>query len=140
MSFANPRRERALADGRAFLATQRQPGALNLAVELAGKLVGVCSLFATPLRAEIGYWFAKPVWGRGIATETGRALLAYGFEALGLPLIHYRAFADNHASQRVAHKLGFRQVGRGISHSLARGGAVEHIHAVLSAARYRAAR
>jgi hypothetical protein len=39
----------------------------------------------------------------------------------------------------VASKLGFRKVGTGISHSLARGGEVEHIHAVLTAARYRAA-
>lgn len=127
-------------DGREFLATQRKPGSLNLAVEMDGELIGVCSLFATPLRSEIGYWFARAVWGRGIATETGRALLAYGFGTLGLPLIHYRAFADNHASQRVAQKLGFRQVGRGVSRSLARGGEVEHIHAVLSAARFRAAR
>jgi RimJ/RimL family protein N-acetyltransferase len=127
-------------DGRAFLATQRRPGSLNLAVELGGTLVGVCSLFATSFRSEIGYWFAKPVWGRGIATETGNALLAYGFGALGLPLIHYRAFADNPASQRVARKLGFSRVGTGISHSLARGGEVEHIHAVLNSARYRAAR
>jgi RimJ/RimL family protein N-acetyltransferase len=127
------------ADGREFLATQRKPGSLNLAVELGGRLIGVCSLFATPVRSEIGYWFAKPAWGRGIATETGEVLLAYGFGALGLPLIHYRAFIDNPASQRVARKLGFSRVGTGISHSLARKGAVEHIHAVLSAARYRAA-
>jgi RimJ/RimL family protein N-acetyltransferase len=127
------------ADGRTFLATQRKPGSLNLAVEMDGRLVGICSLFATPLRSEIGYWFAKPVWGQGIATETGHALLAYAFGALGLPLVHYRAFADNPASQRVASKLGFRKVGTGISHSLARGGEVEHIHAVLTAARYRAA-
>jgi RimJ/RimL family protein N-acetyltransferase len=127
------------ADGLKFLATQRVAGSLNLAVEMNGELVGVCSLFATPLRSEIGYWFTKAVWGRGIATETGEALLAYGFGPLRLPLIHYRAFADNHASQRVARKLGFRQVGRGISRSLARGGEVEHIHAVLTAARYRAA-
>ena len=126
------------ADGRAFLATQRQPGALNLAVKHRDELIGVCSLFAMPFRPEIGYWFARRAWGRGIATETGRALLGHGFGVLGLPLIHYRAFIDNPASQRVAAKLGFRRVGFGVSRSLARGGEVAHIHAVLTAARYRA--
>jgi RimJ/RimL family protein N-acetyltransferase len=128
------------ADGRAFLATHdAAPGSLTLAVEHRGELVGMCSLFAMPLRSEIGYWFAKSVWGKGFATETGRALIAYGFGPLGLPVLHYRAFADNPASQRVAHKLGFRRIGGGISHSLARGGEVAHIHAVLTAARFRAA-
>ena len=128
------------ADGRAFLATHRQPGSMNLAVENAGNPVGMCSLFAMPRRSEIGYWFAKSVWGNGFATETGQALLAYGFGTLGLLLIHYRAFVDNPASQRVAQKLGFRRVGIGFSRSLARGGEVAHIHAVLTAARFRAAR
>jgi RimJ/RimL family protein N-acetyltransferase len=128
------------ADGRAFLATQRGPGSINLAVEHCDELVGVCSLFAMPARPEIGYWFARSVWGNGVATETGEALTAYGFDALGLPLIHYRAFIDNPASQRVAQKLGFRRIGTGVSRSLARGGEVAHIHAVLTAARYRAAR
>jgi RimJ/RimL family protein N-acetyltransferase len=126
------------ADGREFLATQRKPGSLSLAVECAGELIGVCSLFAMPTRPEIGYWFARHAWGKGIATETGRVLLAYGFGSLGLPLVHYRAFVDNPASQRVAEKLGFRRVGVGISRSLARGGEVAHIHAVLTAARFRA--
>lgn len=126
------------ADGRSFLAAQRQRGSLNLAVEHERELVGVCSLFGMPARSEIGYWFARSVWGRGIATETGRALLAYGFRTLGLPLVHYRAFVDNLASQRVAQKLGFRRVGIGVSRSLARGGEVAHIHAVLTAARFRA--
>ncbi|MEJ0011075.1 MAG: GNAT family N-acetyltransferase [Bauldia sp.] len=127
------------ADGRAFLATQRQPGSINLAVEHTGKLIGICSLFAMPYRSEIGYWFAKSAWGQGFATETGRALVIYAFDALELPVIHYRVFIDNPASQRVARKLGFRRVGTGISRSLARGGEVAHIHAVLTAARFRVA-
>ncbi|HVY18630.1 MAG TPA: GNAT family N-acetyltransferase [Bauldia sp.] len=128
------------ADGRAFLAAQgRTPSAISFAVEHAGTLAGICGLFAMPLKSELGYWFAKSVWGRGFATETGAALLAFGFQTLGLPTIHYRVFVDNPASQRVAAKLGFRRLGTGVSHSLARGGEVAHIHLVLTAARFRAA-
>jgi RimJ/RimL family protein N-acetyltransferase len=127
------------ADGREFLVAQGRPSrSINFAVEQASALIGVCSLFAMPLHSELGYWFAKSVWGRGIATETGRALLIYGFDTLRLPLVNYRAFADNLASQLVAAKLGFRRVGTGVSHSLARGGEVAHIHLVLTAARFRA--
>jgi RimJ/RimL family protein N-acetyltransferase len=127
-------------DGRTFLVTQSKASdAVSLAVEHAGAMVGICSLFSLPYRSEIGYWFAKAVWGKGIATETGRALLAYGFETLSLPVVHYRVFADNPASARVAEKLGFRRIGFGVSRSLARGAEVAHIHAVLTAARFRAA-
>jgi RimJ/RimL family protein N-acetyltransferase len=128
------------ADGRTFLTAQSNAtDAVNLAVEHEGTMVGIASLFSLPYRSEIGYWFAKSVWGKGIATETGRALLAYGFESLGLPVVHYRVFADNPASARVAEKLGFRRIGFGISRSLARGAEVAHIHSVLPAARFRAA-
>jgi len=132
-----------MADAIDFLESSRRSvaagGVTNLAVVHEDRLIGICSLFAMPYRPEIGYWFARRSWGRGFATETGRALLAYGFDALRLPIVHYRVFSDNPASARVAAKLGFRRVGFGISRSLARGAEVAHIHAVLTAARFRAA-
>ena len=36
---------------------------------------------------EIGWRFARAVWGHGYATEAAKAALDFGFEALGLPEI-----------------------------------------------------
>lgn len=58
--------------------------------------------------SELGYRFAKPFWGKGYATEAGRALVDYGFDVLGLERINAIAQAENAASNRVLEKLGLR--------------------------------
>jgi ribosomal-protein-serine acetyltransferase len=60
---------------------------------------------------EIGYWVASARAGRGYATEAGAAVVAFGFDALGLYRLELRAGVENLASQRVAEKLGFRREG-----------------------------
>jgi RimJ/RimL family protein N-acetyltransferase len=87
-----------------------------------GELVGTALLKPLPISGvnltvlsgdiEIGWHVAKRHWGRGIATETGRALLQRGFEVLGLELLHAVVDPSNPASQRVAAKIGMRHVGR----------------------------
>ncbi|HEY1723386.1 MAG TPA: GNAT family N-acetyltransferase [Magnetospirillaceae bacterium] len=62
---------------------------------------------------ELGYRFNRKAWGQGVATEAGHAVLAFGFEHLGFdPILAVTDF-DNHASQHVLHKLGFRDTGPG---------------------------
>lgn len=72
---------------------------------------------------ELGYWLAPDAWGRGYATEAGRAVVAIARHALGLKHLHSGHFVDNPASGRVLQKLGFRATGqvRG-RYSVARGG------------------
>jgi len=60
---------------------------------------------------EIGYWVASRRAGRGYATEAGAAVVAFGFDAVGLYRLELRAGVENLASQRVAEKLGFRREG-----------------------------
>jgi len=55
---------------------------------------------------EIGYRLRRAAWGRGYATELGRALVAHGFEQVGAPVISARALRDNAASRRVMEKCG----------------------------------
>jgi RimJ/RimL family protein N-acetyltransferase len=56
---------------------------------------------------EIGYWIAKPFWGRGYVPEAVRALLDLYF-SLGAERI-WCAHADfNDKSRRVVEKCGFR--------------------------------
>lgn len=60
---------------------------------------------------ELGYWLTPDAWGRGYATEAGRAMLDIAHHALGLDRLVAGHFLDNPASGRVLHKLGFRATG-----------------------------
>ena len=60
------------------------------------------------LDVELGYYLGQPAWGRGLATELGRAALHYGFEDLLLKEIVAVVHPDNQVSQRVLTKLGLR--------------------------------
>jgi RimJ/RimL family protein N-acetyltransferase len=60
---------------------------------------------------DIGYRFLPARWGRGLATEAGRAVLDYGFRRLGLERVIGLADPANVASVRVLQKLGLTFVG-----------------------------
>jgi ribosomal-protein-serine acetyltransferase len=60
---------------------------------------------------EIGYWIRSDRAGQGLVTEAAEAVVAFGFEVLGLYRVELRAGVGNRASQRVAEKLGFRLEG-----------------------------
>ncbi|GHD93152.1 GNAT family N-acetyltransferase [Streptomyces naganishii] len=55
---------------------------------------------------EAGWRLARPAWGHGYATEAARAVLAFGFERLGLPEILAITVAGNLRSQAVMRRLG----------------------------------
>ena len=74
---------------------------------------------------EIGYWLTPDAWGRGYATEAGRAALGIARYAMGLKKLRSRHFLDNPASANVLRKLGFRPTGHGSLFCLARGREVE---------------
>jgi RimJ/RimL family protein N-acetyltransferase len=86
--------------------------------------------------AEFGYWLAKPHWGKGLMTEAGRAFLAYAFEDLGFAGLKSGHFKENYRSGRVLAKLGFRYVGEGQKHCLAREMEVPHVAVVLTRAHW----
>jgi RimJ/RimL family protein N-acetyltransferase len=62
-------------------------------------------------RAEVGYWLARPFWGRGIMTGVVRRLCRHAFDEFGLVKITAHVFAHNPASARVLEKCGFQQEG-----------------------------
>jgi RimJ/RimL family protein N-acetyltransferase len=80
----------------------------------APRLVGGIGFGRKPgdLEPEFGYWIAKAWWGRGIATEAGRALIDNARDTLRLRRLDAGHFVDNPASGRVLQKLGFRPTGR----------------------------
>ena len=74
---------------------------------------------------EIGYWLTPAAWGRGYATEAGRALVDIARHALGQRRLLGRHMVDNPASGHVLRKLGFVPTGQGRLPCLARGEVVD---------------
>ncbi|MBO6940962.1 MAG: GNAT family N-acetyltransferase [Deltaproteobacteria bacterium] len=76
-------------------------------------LIGFCGLKLLPETGEVdlGYRFLPEYWGRGLATEAGRASLEYGFTTLALHEIVALVLPENEASIRVLTKLGMRCTG-----------------------------
>ena len=102
-------------DAEAFLASPRDPVLPSLLMfeRTAGppQLVGACGLARRPSGAvELGYWIARPHWGRGFATEAATALIDIA-RTLGLTQLEGAHFIDNPASGRVLEKLGFEPTG-----------------------------
>ena len=92
-------------------------------------LVGVVGLTpaADANSAELGYWLSPDHWGQGIATEAAGAVVTFGFEALGHPVLTSGYFEDNPASGRVLRKLRFIETGRRMWPCLAAGAEVPTI-------------
>jgi RimJ/RimL family protein N-acetyltransferase len=61
-----------------------------------------------PDKFEVGWELHQEFWGRGLATEGGRAAMRYGFEVVGLARIMSASMATNTASRRVMDKCGLR--------------------------------
>jgi len=55
---------------------------------------------------ELGYCMGKDHWGKGIATEAGRAVVRYGFETVKLDRIIAVVVPENIASWRVLEHIG----------------------------------
>ena len=55
---------------------------------------------------EVGWRLAARYWGQGLASEGARAVLRYGFAALGLDEIVSFTVPDNVRSRRVMERLG----------------------------------
>ena len=77
----------------------------------SGNLIGYCGLqyFDQTPEVEIYYGFFKNAWGRGLATESARAMLRFGFEKTKLDKIAAGTHPDNFASQKVLQKIGLEK-------------------------------
>jgi RimJ/RimL family protein N-acetyltransferase len=57
---------------------------------------------------EVGWTFDRAAWGKGFATEAGRAAMNWAFDVLGLDHIISVIRPENARSIRVAERLGMR--------------------------------
>jgi RimJ/RimL family protein N-acetyltransferase len=75
-----------------------------------GRLIGVAGV--QPLGGsgdlEIGWWLARDMWGRGYATEAGRAAMNHVLETLARPRVVAVIDPGNEPSVAVVNRLGFK--------------------------------
>jgi [ribosomal protein S5]-alanine N-acetyltransferase len=84
---------------------------LAVVVTSVGRLIGACDLTCENEReGDLGFIFAKDVWGMGFATEAVRTMVRAGFEQLGLSRIFSTCDVANAASARVLEKAGLQRV------------------------------
>lgn len=108
-------REEAEKSFRGAVLAPKPMGLLATVYKPEGCYIGQCGLYphrtgdnaVIPGEAVLAFYLARPYWGRGLATEAGRAFVEYGFGRLGLARIVAGANAANLASNRVIRKLGF---------------------------------
>lgn len=81
----------------------------------SGACAGSSSYLAISLpnkRLEIGWtWYAKRFWAGVVNPATKRAMMAHGFEALGLNRIEFKLDATNARSWKAVERLGARHEG-----------------------------
>ena len=78
----------------------------------APRLIGSIALTPQADSHELGYWLTPDAWGRGYATEAGRAVVEMARHALPIRRLSAACSPGNTASAGVLRKLGFRDTGR----------------------------
>ena len=58
-------------------------------------------------KSEIGYWLSEEFQGRGIITDSVRALINFGFSELNLNRIQIKCAPENVKSNNIPKRLGF---------------------------------
>jgi [ribosomal protein S5]-alanine N-acetyltransferase len=61
---------------------------------------------------EIGFILMNIHTGQGFMTEACRAVVAFGFEGMGLAIVEAKSLPNNGASIRVLEKIGMKKEGR----------------------------
>jgi ribosomal-protein-alanine N-acetyltransferase len=80
-----------------------------------GQYIGRCGVYphfdhdGVPIADEgtLAFYIASQYWGRGFATEAGRAFIRFGFDELKLKRIITSIQVGNDASVHIIKKLGF---------------------------------
>lgn len=92
---------------------QHNYGLFSVVLKASGALIGDCSLEQLEVDgktvAELGYNFRSDCWNQGFATEAAQVVCDHALYTLRVPRLVSLIRVDNHASRRVAEKLGMRR-------------------------------
>lgn len=101
-------------DAQSWVSQPTNPGSARFLITQPGKwgsrLVGCIGFDDMGDGPEVGYWIARPFWGRGFATEAGRAVVEIA-RMMGIERLVAGHLIDNPASGKVLEKIGFRPTG-----------------------------
>ena len=92
----------------------QQKKEISFVILLDDALVGRVGLHHLDLQnknAAIGYWLTKNAEGKGIISQSCKALITFGFQELGLHRIEIKAATGNIRSQAIPEKLNFKKEG-----------------------------
>ena len=92
------------------------PGAsILLAIDFEGEAIGGVGVIARDGNdfhtGQFGYWLGQNHWGRGVATQSARALKNHAFAGKRFKRLEAPVFAWNPPSMRVLEKIGFVKEG-----------------------------
>lgn len=76
-----------------------------------GELQGCIAARPKGHAVDLGYFLARPAWGRGIATEAGQLLMGWLQRQPGVLRIWATTDVDNHRSAAVLMRLGMQREG-----------------------------
>jgi RimJ/RimL family protein N-acetyltransferase len=87
---------------------ERGHGLLAVLERENGSFLGRCGLKHWPQfeETELGWALRRDAWGRGYATEAGRACIEWGFSEFDMPYLTAMIGPRNIRSVRVAERLG----------------------------------
>ncbi len=89
-----------------------QPGVWSIILKDERLVIGTIEIHSFyKYKGEIGFALHPAYWSKGIISEASKAVMIYAFEELKLKRLSLAHFLDNHASNRVAKKLGFKEEG-----------------------------
>ena len=91
--------------------SSRQNYELAICLKNEGTLIGGIGIHIQQTNAEIGYVLNPNYQGKGYVTEAAQAILAYGFETLGVHRIFATCRPANIASEKVMQKIGMIREG-----------------------------
>jgi len=104
------------ADGRAYIEASQQENRLVFAVEeiASGDFIGCIRIDAEAAVGDIGYWVARPHWGKGYAGEAAKRITRLAFEALELTALEAEVMQGNLVSEKVLLAAGFEKSGEAV--------------------------
>lgn len=93
--------------------------------KLAG-CIGLHEIDWAKEEASIGYWLSEDHQGLGLISKACIATLKYAFEELNLKNIEIRCATENHKSNAIPIRLGFRKIGEKKDAEILYGRVVDH--------------
>lgn len=80
-------------------------------IQFEGRFVGLIGFKSIDMqnrRTEMGYWLSEPFQGRGVVTESLKALIKFAFNDMGMNRIQIRCATENLSSRRIPLRTGFK--------------------------------